>query len=675
MQDPLVGRLLDSRYRVEARLARGGMATVYTAVDTRLDRTVAVKVMHPALALDETFVARFIREARSAARLSHPNVVAVQDQGSERTEDGAELPWLAMELVEGRTLRDVLREYGRLSPRQAFDVLEPVLAALAAAHRAGLVHRDVKPENVLLADDGRVKVADFGLARAAAGGASAGATTGLLIGTVAYLAPEQVERSTADARSDVYSAGILLFELLTGAPPYDGDSPLQVAYRHVHDDVPAPSSRVPGLPPAVDELVRTATRRSPDERPADAAQLLAAVVAARRALPGTRPDAAVPAPRVVAAYPMAGDATTPDSTALETVALDTTALDAGATDAGTVEMAAPDTRGSDGDPDALPARNPDAPRHEPLQQTVVAPQHVAPRPRGRLLLAAALLLVLLGGGAGAGTWWYTAGPGAWTSTPAVLGVNAESARAELATAGLGLRLDDAAEYSETVPAGEVVRTEPAPGERVRKDGTVTAVLSRGPERYDVPDVSGLPLAEARSALAERTLRVGRTTEAWSERVPEGEVVSQRPGPGAEPVRRDTPVDVVVSKGREPIAVPAVAGEPRDRAEDAVERAGLEVEVTGDWSETIPAGRVITQNPPRGPLHRGDVVHLVVSKGPPLVEVPHVLDQRSEEARRTLEAAGFRVETQGTRILDRVLAQSEVGGEKIPKGSTVTLTTV
>ncbi len=287
LQDPLVGRVLDGRYHVESRLARGGMATVYLALDRRLDRTIAIKVMHPQLAEDEEFVSRFIREAKSAARLSHPNVVAVYDQGAD---DGT--VFLAMEHVAGRTLRDLMREKGRLSARQSLEVMESVLAALGAAHHAGIVHRDVKPENVLLADDGRIKVADFGLARAVSGATSHTSATGVLMGTVAYLSPEQVERGVADPRSDVYAAGILLFEMLTGAKPYDGETAIQVAYRHVHDDVPAPSSMVPGLPAALDALVARATSRDPDGRPDDARRFLAELAQVRRSLSDTELDTA-----------------------------------------------------------------------------------------------------------------------------------------------------------------------------------------------------------------------------------------------------------------------------------------------------------------------------------------------------------------------------------------------
>ncbi|HEX7716307.1 MAG TPA: protein kinase, partial [Marmoricola sp.] len=272
--DPLIGRVLDGRYRIGPRIARGGMATVYQATDLRLDRTVAVKVMHAGLGEDADFVARFEREARHAARLSHPNVVAVFDQGDD---DGT--LFLVMEYVPGLTLRDLIRKEAPMEPGKALGVLEPVLAALAAAHSAGMIHRDVKPENVLLATDpdsgaGRIKVADFGLARAVNAETQHTATGGVLIGTVSYLSPELVVDGKADPRSDVYAAGVLLYEMLTGQKPHQADSPIQVAYKHVHEDVPPPSQRVPGLPPYVDALVARATARDKDLRPSDARVLL-----------------------------------------------------------------------------------------------------------------------------------------------------------------------------------------------------------------------------------------------------------------------------------------------------------------------------------------------------------------------------------------------------------------
>ncbi len=297
---PPAGQLLDGRYRVEAWLAHGGMATVYLGTDTRLDRKVALKIAHPELAGDEEFIRRFMGEARSVARLSSPHVVAVYDQGT----DGQFL-YLAMEYVPGRTLRELLRERGRLGPREALDIIEGVLAGLAAAHEAGLVHRDVKPENVLLTTGNLVKVADFGLARAAA--AASRTKSGMIIGTAAYLAPEQVSKSSSDARTDVYAAGIMLFELLTGTQPHTGGSPLDVAYKHVNDVVPAPSSLVPGLPPALDALVALATSRDPDRRPADAGQFLHAIIGVRRGLP-----IAAPQPRGQHAAPHAGYPGQPD---------------------------------------------------------------------------------------------------------------------------------------------------------------------------------------------------------------------------------------------------------------------------------------------------------------------------------------------------------------------------
>src|SRR5215467_7369024 len=275
-----VGQLLGGRYHVDARIARGGMATVYLGTDTRLDRVVALKIAHPELSDDAEFVRRFIGEARSAARLSSPNVVAIFDQGSDKR-----LHYIAMEYVHGRTLRQLLNEQGRLGVRDALEVMSGVLAGLATAHEAGFAHRDVKPENVLLTASGVVKVADFGLARSVAGAVQT--KGGMIIGTAAYLAPEQVTGGTSDARTDVYAAGVMLFELLTGVQPHIAESPLAVAYKHVHEVVPPPSHSLPGLSPALDALVALATSREPELRPANAGQYLRAVadVSSGRGLP------------------------------------------------------------------------------------------------------------------------------------------------------------------------------------------------------------------------------------------------------------------------------------------------------------------------------------------------------------------------------------------------------
>jgi len=491
VDDVVAGQLIDGRYRVETRLARGGMATIYLATDMRLERTVALKVMHARLANDAEFVSRFIREARSAARLSHPNVVAVFDQGTD-----AGHVFLTMEYIEGHTLRDLLVEGSRLSPRHACEVLEPVLAALGAAHRTGIIHRDVKPENVLLAHDGRIKVADFGLARGT--NATAHTSTGILIGTMAYLAPEQVEGGVADPRSDVYAAGVMLYEMLTGVQPHRGENPLEVAYRHVHHNVPPPSAVLPDLPPALDALVALATCRDPDGRPANANQLLAEVSQVSIALPEAAPNP-YDAPK------SADEGTSPNQTLIV--------------------------------------------RHPPKS----GPAHSSTRSRWGILgrlpsgLVAFLSILLLTLGVSLGAWWL--GVGQYTRTPSLLSLTEQEAKAKAEQAGLDV--DFTQEFSEIVPNGQVIDTDPQPTDRILRSGTITAVVSRGPERYEVPDLAGKPVDEAKQLLTETHLTAaGKLTEDYSDTVPQGAVISSDPAKGAT-LKRDSSVRLIVSKGPPP----------------------------------------------------------------------------------------------------------------------------
>ena len=568
LADPLPGTVLDRRYRIDAPIARGGMSTVYAGTDLRLDRQVAVKVMAPALAHDPSFTERFVREARTAARLSHPNAVAVFDQGAEDTRAGR-VVFLVMELVPGSTLREVLHRRGRLRPDEAVSVLEPVLAALAAAHRAGLVHRDVKPENVLVSADGTVKVVDFGLARAVAA-PSTSTQAGMVLGTVAYVSPEQVARGVSDARTDVYSAGVVLFELLTGTPPYGGDSALAVAYRHVHDDVPAPSTRVAGIPPALDELVLRATRREPGGRPADAGVFLAELAMARtdlglRRVPSREVASAsgIEAPTVPAGP---GRRTGPTAPALSGPR-STTALPAY----------------------AQPVQPPGRPRRGASR---VGPADgsgwPAERRRRRTWSWVALAVVLLAAlSVGTVAWWF--GSGRFAAVPSLTQLTRAQAEARLDRVDLTARFDQ--EPSETVAAGRVVRSEPAPGGRVLRGHSVTVVLSAGPPAVPVPSVTGRSVNDAQGAIRQAGLQP-QLTEQSSADVEAGQIISQTPTGGT--AKRGSIVALVVSTGPGIVAVPDVRGLSIDDARQKLTDAGFRVKV-----RSLRIGNVIAQSPRGG----------------------------------------------------------------------------
>jgi len=649
--DPMIGRVLDGRYRIGARIARGGMAVVYEATDLRLDRTVAVKVMHAGLADDDEFVSRFEREARAAARLAHPNVVAVFDQGEDHGPDGTTL-FLVMEYVPGLTLRDLVRKEAPMAPARALAVLEPVLAALAAAHAAGLVHRDVKPENVLLADSGReggqVKVADFGLARAINAETQHTATGGVLIGTVSYLSPELVVDGRADARADVYAVGVLLYEMLTGRKPHQADSPIQVAYKHVHEDVPPPSAAVPGIPAYVDALVARATARDMSRRPADAAVLLHQVRRVRHALDhGVTHDEELTddlAPTVAL-----------DRGEEPTGALPRQVVDPG--DLGFHEQAATAAL-------AVPPRGPAPGRPRPVQQR-------RRRRRGPALLVLLLLAALA---VGLGGWWF--GIARYTSTPAVIEMTQAAAKARITHAGLDFAVS-ARSYSEDVGKGRVISTDPRPGSQVLKHGTVSVVLSLGPERHAVPSLAGHTLDQAQALLQKAHLSYGDRLGRWSESVPKGTVIRSEPKAG-QLLRRDTAVDVVVSRGPRPIPVPDLGGEPVGRATHRLERLGFVVDTIRQHDDTVPRGVVISQTPHDGTGFRGDHVQLLVSRGPVMVTVPKVTGMGLDAARQALAGAGLRIRTEKAEFyvsLQYVVKQDPAGGDRVPRGSVVTVTIV
>lgn len=617
VSDPLLGRLIDGRYEVLARVARGGMATVYRALDRRLEREVAVKVMHPHLAESEDFVTRFRREARAAARLAHPHVVAVYDQGL--WQDSF---YLTMEFIDGEDLRAVLRREGALPLGRALAVAQAVLDALGTAHRRGLVHRDVKPENVMMTPDGVVKVADFGLARAVS--EATAATTGTVLGTVAYLAPELVTLGQATPAADVYAAGILLYEMLTGHQPFTSDIPINVAFQHVHSTVPAPSADLPWLPRDVDDLVAALTARDPAERLPDGDAALARV---RQVLAGL-PDDLLETRAEVAGGGVASD--------------DTAALDARISH-GTVALPVGEV-----EPPAPPARR---------------------RRRGRRVVLLLALVAAIAAG-----WWFLLGPGSLVAAPPVVGLPEQRATEILEDAGFTVAVERA--NDDVVPLGEVVASDPQAGVPTARGSEVTIVVSEGILMLEVPATVGLTREAAEAALSAVGFAAPTVTEEYHQEVPTGVVISASAEPG-ESLPHTTSLGLVVSLGREPVEAPDVATLTLDEARAALEGAGLVVATAEEYSDTVAEGVVISQAPPPGQLYRGDTVTVTVSLGRPFATVPSVFGMSTAQARETLEAAGFVVSVESVwgGSLGVVRFQDPEAGQQARLGSTVTITVV
>ncbi len=726
VNDPLVGTVVDERYQVLSRIARGGMSTVYLATDLRLDRNVALKVLYPHLAADRGFLDRFEREAKSAARLSHPHVVGVLDQGFAEN-----LAYLVMEYVPGKTLRELLETRTRLSPRLALALLDAVVDGLAAAHDAGLIHRDVKPENVLLADNGSIKIADFGLARAV----STSTNTGTLVGTVAYLAPELVTGTGADERSDVYSAGIMLYEMLTGVQPFTGTVPIQVAFQHVHSTVPAPSEICPGLAVDLDELVQWCTAPDPDNRPVDGRALLGELRHIRTSLsdaqldfqcpdPGSRngtehdrttgqlpggsgaaaasdPDATTALPRppagsteVLSPSGSAGAGAYPTEVISRT-GNQTTVLPAGGRGGGGAPLppGAPDAGGGT---DGFDNEDDDAQRAEPgsraerrqarrefkasqrqssrdAHRPEVSLRRGRPRRRGALLVVLAVLLIAAAVFTG---WFFGRGPGAVVAVPDVANVSREAAGALLS--GEGLTYSTSEIHDEIVAAGLAVGTDPDAPAEVRRYQPVTLLISKGPELFDVPNVVQRTVEDATENITDAGLTLGAVTEEHSDTVDAGKVISQFPAPDTQ-LRRDTAVNVVVSLGPAPVEVPSVVGKSEDEAVQLLEDAGLTAQVLPDRvnSRDIPDGSVAVQTPASGLVDRGSAVTLTVSKGPVMVQVPNVVRQSPDTARAQLEGLGFQVQISELLggLLGIVQSQDPSGGSMAPEGSVITLRVV
>ncbi|GAB3281275.1 Stk1 family PASTA domain-containing Ser/Thr kinase [Parasphingorhabdus pacifica] len=663
----LVGAMLERRYRVDSLIARGGMSAVYRGLDTRLQRPVALKVMDAQYSGDRSFVDRFVLEARSAASLHHPNVVAVYDQGVDREAEGDHV-FLVMQLVEGCTLRDLILDRGSLPLPLALSVLTPMLSALGAAHNAGMVHRDIKPENVLIGTDGSVQVADFGLVRAAA---SAGTTSGsVILGTVAYLSPEQVTTGAADARTDLYAAGVVLYEMLTGRPPYTGDTALSVAYRHVNDDVPAPSEQAPELPGPVDDLVVHATRREPSARPESAEAFLAEVEAVRDVLDLKPVPVPVPAgdDRTAEMLPadLGDEPPTERFPQVGTSPMTTSDDEFHSTGGprGTRAMRRPVD-------DAEQTQNLSAVEAaEPEPRAARAPAQEQQRRRSRRKFAVVTLAVLLLAGLIGGTAWWL-GNVRSVEVPTVVGKSESVARDALVGAELTPRITR--EYHNSVPDGTVISSSPGQGSHVSTGEEVELVVSQG--RPQVPSIAeGASVEEAERVLRDTKLRprLDEAANQYHPTVPEGKVLGVSPEAGSR-VEISSEVTVVLSKGPEPVPVPDVTGASKEQAFAALREAGFEPhEAARKFDSDVPRDHVISTTPSPGTevqLVGRPKVGVVVSNA---VTVPDLNGVRLVEAERQIAELGLKLKVRSlfNRENGLVLGQFPLAGSKVEPGSTV-----
>jgi serine/threonine protein kinase/beta-lactam-binding protein with PASTA domain len=614
----LTGQLIADRYLIKAFVASGGMASVYRAEDTVLERVVALKVIHPHLATDKSFVEKFRREAKMAAALSHPNLVNVFDQGTDN-----QAIFLVMEYVPGINLRDALNDFGSLSPKRALEILEPLTAGLAAAHAAGILHRDLKPENVFLSDNGTVKLGDFGLAREI----SSHTQTGSLVGTAAYLSPELVLRGQADARSDVYSLGVMAFEMLTGKQPYDGDQAVQIAYQHANSNIPAPSSLNPEVPELLDEIVLWATARNPSDRPASATELLPVITRAKSDI-------------------KRGLTTTFEDFGITRNVTEMFVAPAGATEViGDMQPAESQER-SDG----------------------FVKLSKANRRSGRLVLIMTLLAIFLSAGSG---WWFSVGPGGASVVPELEGRSVEVAISTLEP--IGLQVTQQQENSATVPVGRVTRTEPVAGTRVAKQSAVTVYVSMGPKQVVVPEPLGLDLEQAKQLLIDTGLTPG-AVDSFFNSADAGKVFAFSSAAGVS-LDEGSVVDLKVSLG----PVPAVEGLTLQQATEKLEAVGLTVTSQQAFSDQVPSGQVISLTASADPLPEAGSVSLTVSKGPEFVAMPNVVGETVAAARNALQALGLTVVIDTDQLSSRygivkVSRQTPAASSRVRVGSEVTIFT-
>jgi len=631
----LIGEIIDGRYQLTRVVGSGGMATIYAAIDLRLDRQVAVKIMHSHLAQDEQFVSRFIREAKAAASLSHPNIVAVLDQGW--NQGGSPCVFIVMELIEGATLRDYLIEQGSLSPERALSIITPVASALAAAHKLGIVHRDIKPENILVSKEGRIKIADFGLARGALLGNTMTAESSVILGSVSYLSPEQVQRGVADARSDIYSLGIVLFEILTGQKPYQGEDPVQVAIKHVNERVPAPSTLKPGLSVEIDQLVLSATDIDPDKRPRDAVVMLEKLRELSEKLDPRKRQLSLE--------------------------LDLPPL--AIKEVGKRDGAKRLRRDKDRDVE-IPKNQEAAVKKE--KSSSIAKKALSKRVKRNRQIAALIAIAL-----GIGIWYVIVGPGSKVIVPSLAGLTVKEATGELADLGLDLKVERE-EFSEDIPENRVIKSSPAGGGRISPDGTVEVTISKGKERYIVPTLQGLKIEIAEGLISDNNLVVGEIIEEFSSEFPKGFIMRSNPAAG-ERIKRDSQVTLYISKGVEQVGVSSYQGKSGEQALNELTEAGFDVETKYVFSEDLPIGAVVSQIPSGGDIDKGSVITLTVSKGSQFVFIPNVFSLSEAKAIDTLKDLDLKVVVKkvGNKKTKVVTNISPKVGDKVKRGSTVTIT--
>jgi serine/threonine-protein kinase len=628
----LSGELIDGRYQLTRQVANGGMASVYEAIDTRLDRKVAVKIMHPHLAQDEAFVNRFIREAKAAAALSHPNIVAVQDQGW--NQNGVPAVFIVMELIEGHTLREYLNERGRFEIKDAINYLTPILSALAAAHDLGIVHRDMKPENILISKEGRVKIADFGLARGELIGSTMTAESSVVLGSVSYLSPEQVQRGVADSRSDVYAVGIVAFEMLTGEKPFTGDSPIQIAYMHVNQEIPSLRSKRKEIPEALDTLISKATDRDPDKRPRTAGEFLKSLESIQSEI-----DPKTNQMKLALDLPMEPIKEKPRGKMKKAVEKEKE--------------------------ESIEVKETTQEIRAAKEKKKKASKRVRRNRKVAIILAIAL---------GIGGWYTLVGPGSRVVVPSVVGGTYEQALSTLTPLGLTTVILEK-RFDEDIAKGAIIETSPPGGGRVDSGGEVKLIVSKGPERYIIPSVTGLTPEAATTALEKFPLIVGANTEVFNKEIPKGFVISASPESGTE-VKRDTPVSLVISKGVETVALVSYSGKSGEQALNELNDLGFNVESTYAFNERVLSGVVISQTPTGVDVApKGSTVVLVISKGSQYVYIPNVFSLDQIKATQALQDLQLKVVVKklGTKKVKKVTNISPKVGSKVKRGSVVTIT--